>query len=49
MNFDEVFSTEPQKLAEVPYADLKKKFYTLIFLLMNAIINVKHAFIMVMI
>ncbi|MBR2157720.1 MAG: hypothetical protein IJ923_06905, partial [Campylobacter sp.] len=27
MNFDEVFSTEPQRLAEVPYADLKKKFY----------------------
>ncbi|MBO7476082.1 MAG: hypothetical protein J6T36_04020 [Campylobacter sp.] len=27
MNFDEVFSTEPQKPAEVPYADLKKKFY----------------------
>ena len=27
MNFDEVFSTEPQRPAEVPYADLKKKFY----------------------
>lgn len=36
MNFDEVFApVEPQKLAEVPYADLKKKFYislALIFL-----------------
>lgn len=36
MNFDEVFApVEPQKPAEVPYADLKKKFYislALIFL-----------------
>lgn len=36
MNFDEVFAPiEPQKPAEVPYADLKKKFYislALIFL-----------------
>ena len=34
MNFDEVFSTEPQKPAEVPYADLKKKFYIAFGLIM---------------
>ena len=34
MNFDEVFSTEPQKPAEVPYADLKKKFYIAFGLMM---------------
>ena len=34
MNFDEVFSTEPQSKAEVPYADLKKKFYIAFGLIM---------------